>query len=766
MTPGTETISNVEIPTKEGKATNELEVVDFTVTKIWKENGADRKHTATELATDSETLKNAYTIQESNKALTLNGYKPTTATAYDATARTGTLEIKVGEPEGDNPTTVFVWHNIPKYALDKETTGKVVGKHEAVYSVIETTLNGYNDPTYSDTDKALNEGTITNEVTPPEGTPKETWGEKNQPQSTNGKDLFKTTTNTQSDGTPNVIEKVELLDENGNPADTVKVDGGTYTIDEDGKITFTPDTDFVGDPPAVTVRGTDSNGLSNTTTYTPHVVDVVKKVTRTIVYEYENGDPVLGPDNEPLIVIQEVEFYGTVNPDTGEIVYPVDASDTMEEVESDEIDGYYVDKEKVGEAVVYPNSDDLFEKVIYSPKGVKATGDVTYGLPDEPQTGTPTFEMDTPTYTDGSPNEVTIKLVDPETGEPTDEKTVTIPGQGSYTLNDDGTITFTPEDGYVGNPDPIEVIGTDRFGSTAKTTYTPHIVDPVSQDNATRTIYYTYETEDGEPVTDSVKQTVTLTRHAKEVDPKTGEVLEWGDWQPATFPAVDNPDDKVDLRIWTADSSASELTVTKPGPVDDVHVVYKKVPYSVVYEDGEHGKSDGKGNQEGEDYGSDVKGGNTVTPDPGYHFTGEYEYVITDKDGNVIERGTTDNPTSLKITGNIVFTPQYEPNKYTIKYDPNGGTGEMTDQNFTGEDKEAISKRNTFTRENYKFKGFKAKDKNGNYLKDENGNDLIFIDPADFIEYLHAQGDGGEITLVAQWQRDDSKYYIPVTGVE
>ena len=43
------------------------------------------------------------------------------------------------------------------------------------------------------------------------------------------------------------------------------------------------------------------------------------------------------------------------------------------------------------------------------------------------------------------------KLVDPATGQPTDETTVTVAGEGSYTIDPTtGAVTFTPEKDFVG----------------------------------------------------------------------------------------------------------------------------------------------------------------------------------------------------------------------------------------------------------------------------------------------------------------------------
>jgi len=79
--------------------------------------------------------------------------------------------------------------------------------------------------------------------------------------------------------------------------------------------------------------------------------------------------------------------------------------------------------------------------------------------------------------------------------------------------------------------------------------------------------------------------------------------------------------------------------------------------YTVTYFNGRHGKS--SGGKKYKKYGATPQG-NTVTPDRGYRFTGKYKYVIKDKDGKIIKTGTTNDPQSIKVTGNLEFTPFYE----------------------------------------------------------------------------------------------------------
>ncbi len=202
-------------------------------------------------------------------------------------------------------------------------------------------------------------------------------------------------------------------------------------------------------------------------------------------------------------------------------------------------------------------------------------GDETWGLKGEPQTGTPKYDVN-------PQNPVTptglVKPDKPGASISDDGKTVTIPGEGIYVLNADGTITFRPEPDFLGDPTPVDVQGVDKQGNVITATYTPHVIDPTDSFIVSRTIHFTYETKDGKQVTDMLVQTGTITRKATKVDPKTGEVLEWGPWGSYTFPAVKNPDKEAGPE-WATKDIAGELTVYGPEPVADVYIVYhKKTP--------------------------------------------------------------------------------------------------------------------------------------------------------------------------------------------
>ena len=108
----------------------------------------------------------------------------------------------------------------------------------------------------------------------------------------------------------------------------------------------------------------------------------------------------------------------------------------------------------------------------------------------------------------------------------------------------------------------------------------------------------------------------------------------------------------------------------------------------------------------------------------------------------------------------VTMYAQWTPWTYTLKYDPNGGTGNMDDQIFKYWDDPMKSKENAFKRDGYRFVEFV-------YEYDGVKYHLKGID--DFVEKFRALDPYSVITLVAQWEKlpdPVTTYAIPVTGVE
>ncbi|NQJ69616.1 YSIRK-type signal peptide-containing protein, partial [Streptococcus suis] len=106
-----------------------------------------------------------------------------------------------------------------------------------------------------------------------------------------------------------------------------------------------------------------------------------------------------------------------------------------------------------------------------SPSAVAAT---SVGLQGKQQTGRPTFTKGSAIDGVGELVPSSLTLLD-ASGQPATR--VDVPDQGSYVLNPDGSITFTPLPDYYGSPTPVNVRQADSNGSTVVTTYSPNVIE-------------------------------------------------------------------------------------------------------------------------------------------------------------------------------------------------------------------------------------------------------------------------------------------------
>ena len=144
----------------------------------------------------------------------------------------------------------------------------------------------------------------------------------------------------------------------------------------------------------------------------------------------------------------------------------------------------------------------------------------------------------------------------------------------------------------------------------------------------------------------------------------------------------------------------------------------------------------------------------------GYDFIG---FKLEDE-GPLLNGSVEYKPTLLEEEDlEIELFAQWDPWKYTIKYDPNctNYTGEMPDHQFTYDDAVMNSDSNQFKRKGYKFLGF--------VYTDPDGKQTLYKDINDFRAEFMKLGKDSEILLVAQWKKIPEKtdnYTPPVTGVE
>ena len=269
--------------------------------------------------------------------------------------------------------------------------------------------------------------------------------------------------------------------EDGQPAKTVQ-GVGVYTINSDGSITFTPEKQYVGTPAPVTVKRVDVNGTEVTATYTPTVTKVTPTSTNATSEglqgqpqkgkpTFNEGDPLVPLDDTKPMTFEDGSSTKKV-PNVGTYVIESDGSIT-----------FTPDKQYVGtpDPVVVKRVDKNGTEVTakYTPTVTKVTPTSTdatsNGVQGQPQTGTPVF-------TPGD-DAVPIDLDSPMTFED-GQPTKTVPGVGVYTINSDGSVTFTPDKQYVGTPAPVTVKRVDKNGTEVTAKYTPTVtkVTPTSTD--------------------------------------------------------------------------------------------------------------------------------------------------------------------------------------------------------------------------------------------------------------------------------------------
>ena len=269
-----------------------------------------------------------------------------------------------------------------------------------------------------------------------------------------------------------IDESVEPAFEDGSKEKTIPGQG-TYTIAPDGTITFAPDADFLGQGSGVTLVRRDKNGTSVTARYIPTVVE--PSTSKDSVSSGRKGQAQTGTPTFEGAIDQAVA--PTFADGSTEMVVPGEGTYRFNMLGAVT---FVPEADFVGTArgVVVKRSDIYGNAVTatYTPTvlGSTATEDTSStGLKGQPQTGKPIFEGDVdptvpPTFEDGSTEKV-------------------VPGQGTYTIAPDGTVTFVPETGFVGQADGVTVIRKDRNGQTISAVYVPTVTENPVQPERTIT---------------------------------------------------------------------------------------------------------------------------------------------------------------------------------------------------------------------------------------------------------------------------------------
>ena len=334
--------------------------------------------------------------------------------------------------------------------------------------------------------------TYTPEIVPvtPTATPAET--EDIQGATQTGKPEFKGGTVT-VDG----VEKTVAINENvpatfDDGSTTKTVDGvGTYTVAADGTVTFVPEKSFTGTAPAVTVIREDKNGTKASATYTPTVTPVKPTAapaeSTDVQGATQTGKPVFTEGNSRVPMNDDVaatfDDGSTTKTVDGVGTYTVAADGTVTFVPEPSFTGTAPAVTVVREDMNGTKASATYTPSV-TPITITPTDKVSEDVQNVPQTQIPTFDL-----SNNKTAQITSKkLVDPATGQPTDETTVTVAGEGSYTIDPTtGAVTFTPEKDFVGTAKGVTVQATATITNangktatiTSDATYTPTVVAAV-----------------------------------------------------------------------------------------------------------------------------------------------------------------------------------------------------------------------------------------------------------------------------------------------
>ena len=342
-----------------------------------------------------------------------------------------------------------------------------------------------------------------------------------------------------------------IVDSNGNKA-TLDAEGyyvvpgqGKYKVTGNGKdvdVEFIPEDHFLGTADGISIRRTDSNGYDtgwstkfpadeanvdtvlNTMdglyipTVTPTEIEGVDKTSTDVQGATQTGTPTFNTtttnaNGEKISVTPSLEYPAKlVDPATGQVTnatsvtvagegtYSID--DATGKVTFVPEPGFTGTAQGVTVSVTAPVGKDKDGTVrdeylktatakytpTVTPITVTPTDKVSADIQNVPQTQTPTFDLSN----DKTAEITSKKLVDPATGQPTDETTVTVAGEGSYTIDPTtGAVTFTPEKDFVGTAKGVTVQATATITNangktatiTSDATYTPTVVPAVPTAN-------------------------------------------------------------------------------------------------------------------------------------------------------------------------------------------------------------------------------------------------------------------------------------------
>ncbi|KJU89122.1 LPXTG cell wall anchor domain-containing protein [Streptococcus parasanguinis] len=284
--------------------------------------------------------------------------------------------------------------------------------------------------------------------------------------------------------------------EDGSTTKTIPGEG-TYTVAPDGTVTFVPEKSFTGTGTGVTVKRVDKNGTPVTATYTPTVTPVTPTaepaISTDIQGKTQTGKPTFTPGNPDVPMDDDVpatfEDGSTTKTIPGEGTYTVAPDGTVTFVPEKSFTG-------TGTGVTVKRVDKNGTPVTatYTPTvtPVTPTADpaTSTDIQGQTQTGKPSFTPGNPSVP--MDDEVPATFEDGST-------TKVIPGEGTYTVAPDGTVTFVPEKSFTGTATGVTVKRVDKNGTPITATYTPTVTPVTPTAEPVTSIGKKGQTQTGKP---------------------------------------------------------------------------------------------------------------------------------------------------------------------------------------------------------------------------------------------------------------------------
>ena len=248
----------------------------------------------------------------------------------------------------------------------------------------------------------------------------------------------------------------------------------------------------------------DANGTATTTTYTPTVTDVTmtsEDATSTgIQGATQSGTPTFKTSDKSVTVVKHQLISPETNQATTSVTIQGEGTYTIEPTTG--LVTFVPDpsykKKGTGVTVQAMDSNGETSTATYTPTvtpvSLTSTDVTSKDIQGAEQEGTPTFAL-----SDGAEATTTItgyKLVDPTTGQATDETSVVVQSVGKYTIDSTtGKVTFQPDGAYKGTPDAIKVEATatvknaknETASITKEATYTPTVIPVTPSSEASET---------------------------------------------------------------------------------------------------------------------------------------------------------------------------------------------------------------------------------------------------------------------------------------